>query len=173
MYVELIATLVAGIAAAGFVMLLNRLLGGLLPRWLAPVAAGAAMIATTVYNEYTWYERTRDALPDDMIVVQTVNSRAPYRPWTYAVPFVDRFAAADTATMRRHPAQPDMRLADVYFFGRWAAANVVPVLADCKHRKRAALTNGISFETDGRVEGVDWIEVTADDPLVATICGAG
>lgn len=173
MYVELIGTLVAGIAAAGFVMLLNRMLGGLLPRWLAPVAAGAVMIATTVYNEYTWFQRTRDALPDDMIVAQTIISRAAYRPWTYIVPFVDRFAAVDTATMRRHPAQPDMRLADVYFFGRWSAASVVPVLADCKHLKRAALTDDTSFESDGSVEGANWVEVPAEDPLVSTICGAG
>ena len=35
MFVELIAAFVAGIAAAGVVMLVNRLLGGRLPRWFA------------------------------------------------------------------------------------------------------------------------------------------
>ena len=38
MFLELIAVIFAGIAAAGVVMLLNRTLKGRLPRWMAPVA---------------------------------------------------------------------------------------------------------------------------------------
>ncbi|MBG6156672.1 hypothetical protein IWQ52_002911 [Labrenzia sp. EL_159] len=172
MFVELIAAFVAGIAAAGVVMLVNRVLGGRLPRWFAPVAAGIAMIVTTVSNEYGWFARTKETLPEGLVIAQTIEIRAVYRPWTYIQPFVERFVAIDVETIRTHPERPDERLADTYFFGRWAPVNKLTVLADCTRNRRAALSDAISFEEGGVVSGADWIHVTADDPIVSTICGA-
>lgn len=172
MFVELIATLVAGLAGAGLVMLLNRVLGGRLPRWFAPVAAGAAMIVTTIANEYGWYDRTRQSLPEDVVVAQTVESKAFYRPWTYITPFVERFVAIDMASLQTHPAQPGLRLVEAYFFGRWSPVNRLPVIADCAALKRAALVDGVSFEDEGTVSGVTWTHVSAEDPIVSTICKA-
>ncbi|WP_428646012.1 hypothetical protein [Roseibium sp.] len=172
MFWELIATLVAGVAAAGLVMLVNRIAGGRLPRWFAPVAAGAVMIATTIFNEYDWYARTSGALPETLVVAQTVEGRAIYRPWTYLWPIVERFAAVDMASARQHPGQPGLKLVDVYFFGRWSPASDVSVLADCPGLRRAVLAEGVSFESDGQIKGVEWVKVADGDPLVGTICGA-
>ena len=80
MFLELIATIVAGIAAAGIMMVITRASGGRLPKWLTPVAAGAAMIAATISNEYGWYGRTSKSLPDEFMIVDTVESKALYRP---------------------------------------------------------------------------------------------
>lgn len=173
MFWELIATIVAGVAAAGVVMLLGKLLRGRLPKWLMPVAAGAAMIAMAIYNEYGWYPRTLATLPEGLEVVETVESRSWYRPWTYLRPFVVRFVAVDRATLRTHEAQPDYRLADVYLFGRWAPIHRLPVLGDCAGWRRAALTDGITFEADGDVTGADWADVVEDDAIVTALCGAG
>ncbi|MBO6757245.1 MAG: hypothetical protein JJ902_13020 [Roseibium sp.] len=173
MFVELIATFVAGLAAAGLVMLVNKVLGGRLPRWFTPVGAGAAMILTTIANEYGWYPRTKNTLPDEVVVAETVENTAFYRPWTYIWPFVERFAAIDTATIQTHPGQPGVKLADVYFFGRWSPVNKLPVLADCPGQRRAALADAVTFQKDGTVNGADWIKVSADDPIVSTICGVG
>jgi len=172
MFVELIATLVAGLAGAGLVMLINRLLGGRLPRWFAPVAAGAAMLVTTIANEYGWYERTRNTLPDEVIVAQTVENQTFYRPWTYVVPFVERFVAVDMASLQTHPAQPGLRLVETYFFGRWSPVNKLPVLADCTALRRAPLIDGVGFDDSGVISGVTWTHVSAEDPIVATVCGA-
>ncbi len=171
MFLELVATLVAGIAGAGLVMLVNKALGGRLPRWFAPVAAGAAMILTTISSEYGWYSRTTNALPEDVVVAETVESKTFYRPWTYVWPFIERFVAVDKATIRTHPEQPGVKLAEVYFFGRWSPVNKLPVLADCPGSKRAALIDGITFEDGGTVKGADWIGVPEGDPIVTTICG--
>ncbi|WP_305986076.1 hypothetical protein [Roseibium sp. MMSF_3544] len=171
MFVELIATFVAGIAAAGLVMLVNRVLGGRLPRWFAPVAAGIAMILTTISNEYGWFSRTKEALPEGLVIALTVENKAFYRPWTYIQPFVERFVAVDMQTIRLHPERPDEKLGETYFFGRWAPVNKITFLADCAGHRRAALTDAISFEDDGAVTGADWIPVPADDPIVSTICG--
>ena len=63
MFVELIATIFAGIACAGIAMALNRLTGRRLPKWIMPIAAGAGMIGMTISNEYTWFGRTAERLP--------------------------------------------------------------------------------------------------------------
>ena len=171
MLMELIAALVAGVAAAGVVMLVNRAIGGRLPRWLALVAAGLGMIATAIFNEYDWYSRTSGGLPDTLVVAQTVEGRAAYRPWTYLWPIIERFAAVDTASVRHHSGQQGLKLADVFFFGRWSPVSQVSVLADCAGLRRAILDDGAIFEANGEIRGADWVEVAAGDPLVGTICG--
>lgn len=173
MFVELIATFVAGVAGAGLVMLVNRVFKGRLPRWLTPVVAGAAMLLTTISNEYGWYARTKQSLPKGIVVAHTVENRAVYRPWTYVKPFVERFVAVDTATVRTHPGQPGVRLADTYYFGRWSPVNKLAVLTDCTAGRRAALADGISFEGGGTVSGVNWVVVSSADPIVSMVCGAG
>lgn len=171
MFLELIGTIFAGIAFAGVVMVLNKLTGGRLPRWMTPVAAGLGMIGMTIASEYSWYDRTRDTLPDGMTVIQEVESRAFYRPWTYAVPFVDRFAAIDAGSVRTNEQVPEQRLVELYLFGRWAPVSKLPVIVNCKEFSRANLADGAQFADDGRLLNADWIDVTANDPIVEATCG--
>ncbi|MDU8928188.1 hypothetical protein RXV86_12395 [Alisedimentitalea sp. MJ-SS2] len=171
MFLELIATIFAGFAGAGIVLLLNKLTGGRLPKWAMPVAAGAAMIATTIGNEYGWFPRTKSNLPEDVVIIDTVENQAWYRPWTYARPYVERFVALDEASVKTHDNAPDHKLADIYLFGRWSPVHQIPVLADCAGSRRAALTDGVSFAADGTVKGADWATVPADDAILANICG--
>ncbi|SHK55700.1 hypothetical protein SAMN05444000_1395 [Shimia gijangensis] len=171
MFLELIATLFAGVAAAGVVLLLNKVLKGRLPKWFMPVAAGAAMLVATISSEYGWYPRTKNTLPEGMEIVQSVDSKALYRPWTYLRPFTERFVAVDTVSINTHDAQPDMRLADVYFFGRWSPVNKLAVLTDCANGRRAALIDAVTFHDDGTVTGADWVEPESGDPILTSICG--
>lgn len=170
MFLELIATFVAGFAGAGIVLLLNKLLGGRLPKWLMPVAAGLAMIATTISSEYGWFPRTKGNLPEGMQIIETVQNKAFYRPWTYITPFTERFVALDTPSIQTHDAHPDWRLADIYLFGRWSPVHKIPVLADCTGLRRAALTDAITFNDDGSVTGADWITVQETDATLGAIC---
>ncbi|WP_109312124.1 hypothetical protein [Ruegeria sp. AU67] len=171
MFLELIGTIFAGFAFAGIVMVLNKVTGGRLPRWMTPVAAGLGMIGMTITSEYSWYDRTRDTLPEGMTVIQEVESRAFYRPWTYAVPFVDRFAAIDAGSVRTNEQVPEQRLVELYFFGRWAPVSKLPVVVNCKEFSRANLADGAEFADDGRLVNADWIDVTASDPIVEATCG--
>ncbi|SFA79835.1 hypothetical protein SAMN05421688_0983 [Poseidonocella pacifica] len=171
MFLELVAVIAAGIGGAGIALLLGRLLGGRLPRWTAPVFAGAAMLGTTIASEYGWYGRTADALPADMIVAETVESRAAYRPWTYLVPYVDRFVAVDMATLRRHDDAPTTQISDLYFFGRWQATRSATIVADCAADRRAILSDGAAFAPDGQIEGLLWVAPGDDDSILRTICG--
>lgn len=170
MVFELIAVIVAGFAGAGVALLLNRLLGGRLPRWLTPVAAGAAMLGVTIANEYGWYGRTLATLPEGFVVAHTVEDRAFYRPWVHVVAYVSRFLAVDAESLRTNPAQPGQRLADVYAFGRWAQPVRVTVAVDCRRGRRADVGEGTELAEDGALVGVSWREVPESDPVLRTVC---
>ncbi|WP_227271713.1 hypothetical protein [Roseobacter weihaiensis] len=170
MFFELIGTIMAGVAMALIVWAVNRVLKGRLPSWLVPVSAGVAMLVATISSEYGWFERTKATMPEGFVVAQTVEETAFYRPWTYASPFVSRFVAVDQATMRTHPRQPDQRIVDLVFYGRWTRTAKVPMLFDCDGGRRADIVDGVEFGTDGAVLGAEWIAVQASDPVLQVAC---
>ena len=163
MFLELLGVIVAGIAGAGVMLAISKLTGNRLPKWFVPVAAGIAMLGTTISSEYSWYSRTSSGLPDGLQVVQTVESKAFYRPWTYVVPYIDRFVAVDQANLRENSETPDLFLADLYFFGRWTTVQSVEVMVNCTTGQRADPALG-----DGSAPV--WRDVTADDPIVTGVC---
>lgn len=163
MFLELIAVFVAGLGGAGMILVLNKLSGGRLPSWLMPVGAGAAMLATTISSEYSWFGRTVGALPEGVEVAETHEARALWRPWTYAVPMVDRFIAVDRAGLRANSEADETYLADLYFFARWQPVQAVQMMVDCPGNRRAAPQNG-----DGGAPV--WREVTAQDPILSAVC---
>ena len=170
MFVELIATVFAGIGCAGIIILLNKLSGRRLPKWLMPVAAGAGMIGMTISNEYTWFGRTAERLPDGVEIALTVDEQSWLRPWTQLRPYTKRFVAVDVAGLRRNAAQPDQRLVDLYFFGRWSPVNLTPMLLDCAGARSAVLIDGAEFAADGTVSDADWQAMPAGDPILAMVC---
>jgi hypothetical protein len=170
MFVELIATIFAGIACAGLAMLLNILTGRRLPKWITPVAAGLGMLGTTISNEYTWFGRTADSLPEGLEIAMTVDEQSWFRPWTQVWPYTKRFVAVDTGTARANERVPDQKLADLYFFGRWSPINQAPVLFDCANARSALLIDGAEFAEDGTVPDADWQSMPADDPILKLVC---
>ena len=170
MFFEMVATLVAGVAGAGVALILNKLTAGRLPKWVTPLGAAFAMIATTVANEYAWFGRTADNLPEGLVVVIEIENQSLYRPWTYVVPFVERFVAVDQPSLRTHAQKPALRMIDTIFMGRWSAPEKMVVLADCAAGRRAPLIAAVAFDASGEVSGVDWVKVGDDDPLLTAIC---
>lgn len=168
MFLELIATFIFGIGAAGVVLLLGRVTGGRLPKWVMPVAAAAAMIGFTIWSEYTWAARTTAELPEGLAVVDEVSESRAYKPWTYVAPQVTRIVAVDTATMRTRPETPDLRLVDLYLFARWRPLAKVPQLIDCAGAARADVTDAALADP----AAATWIALGDDDPLIAKACTA-
>lgn len=170
MFVELIATVFAGIACAGIAMLLNIATGRRLPKWVMPVAAGLGMIAMTISNEYTWFDRTAERMPEGVTIAMTVAEQSWMRPWTKVWPYTKRFVAVDTATARKNANLPDQRLADLYFFGRWSPVNQAPMLFDCSSGRSALLIDGAEFADDGSVADADWQTMPDGDPILQLVC---
>lgn len=170
MIFELIATVLAGATMALLVWAINRGLRGRLPGWLIPASAGLAMIVVTISSEYGWFSRTQAALPGGIVVAQTVEEKALYRPWTYAKPFVSRFIAVDQASLKTNSSQPDHRIVDLLFYGRWARTAKVPMLFDCAAGRRADILDGVEFDDAGAVVDPKWIPLKPGDPVLTTAC---
>lgn len=169
MLFEWLAVIVAGVAAGGVASLARRL-AGTLPRVAIPVAAGGAMLLAAAALEYAWYPRTLSALPERVEVALAHESRAPWRPWTYARPYVDRFVAIDAGSVLTNPAAPDRRIADVLVFARWVPPRRVRAVFDCAGGRRADLVEGAALAEGGAVEGAAWVETGLDDPVTRLAC---
>lgn len=170
MFIELIATVFAGLASAGLAMLVNTITGRRLPRWIVPIAAGAGMLALTISNEYIWYDRTADELPEGITVALTVEESSWVRPWTKIWPYTKRFVAVDEGTARTHDNQPDQTLVNLFFFGRWSPVSRAPMLFDCAGDRSALLIDGAEFSDDGSVPSAEWEPRAPDDPIMGVAC---
>ncbi|MFV0360181.1 hypothetical protein [Tropicimonas sp.] len=170
MFLELIAAFAAGFLAAGVVLILNRLSGGRLPKWAMPAAAGTAMIVYAMYMEYTWFQRSAAEFPSGVHVVTTHTTSAPWRPWTYLWPIINRFTAIDTATIRSNGAVPGQHMAQIVFMGRWKAPRVLPMVFDCEGNRIAPLADSVVFDESGRVTEAEWTEVGVGDPALSLVC---
>lgn len=170
MLMELLATVVIGFAAAGALMLVNRLIGGILPRWSAPVVGGLAMLTYQIWSEYTWFDRTAASLPPGITVTRSHEDSAWWRPWTFLAPQIVRFSAVDVAGARRNSNRPGEVMADVLLFARHSPIVLVPNLIDCPGHRVASLMDGAEFGADGGVVDPSWSGVPADDPLIAAVC---
>ncbi|WP_299934246.1 hypothetical protein [uncultured Pelagimonas sp.] len=166
MFLELIAVFIAGFAGAGAMMLLGKISGGRLPKWLVPVGAGAAMLIAGISSEYSWFSRTSGNLPEGIEIAETGESKALWRPWTYVFPMTNRFVAVDTGNMQANSDTDGLYLVDLYFFGRWRAVQVVEVMVDCIGHRRADPVLG---------DGSDplWRDVGPQDSVVKTVCKEG
>jgi hypothetical protein len=169
MLFELIAVIAAGFAAGGAALVVRRLVLAL-PRWLVPVMAGGGMLATAISLEYGWYSRTRAALPAGIEVALTRENRAPWRPWSYAAPYIDGFIAVDRGGARTNEAVPGQRMIDLYVFGRWAPTQRLPAVFDCEWGRRADLVDGVTIASDGRLDGAAWRDTGLDDPVTRAAC---
>lgn len=171
MFYELIATIAAGFVGGGLALATRRIVG-ILPRWLVPVSAGGAMFAVAITLEYSWFTRTKDTLPDGVDVALTRESQAPWRPWTYAFPFVDRFIAVDAASARTHPAAPERRMMDLIVFTRWNPPSRVRAVFDCERGRRADIVEGVTLSEDGQLDGATWHETGLEHPVTGLACGS-
>lgn len=171
MFFELLGVVFAGLAGGGVAALARRAVRAL-PAWAIPIGAGGAMLLAAVSLEYAWYGRTAAALPETVEVAVVNESRMPWRPWTYAAPYVDRFVAVDRGSVLTSRAVPDRRVADVFLFARWNPTRQVRVAFDCAAGRQAPLVGEARVTPEGRVEGVTWRDTGLDDPVTRLACTA-
>lgn len=170
MLLELIATVVLGLGAAGLIMAGNVLTGKRLPAWLIPAGAGAAMLIFIIFMEYSWVSRTSESLPSGVEVASVSSESMWYRPWTYIRPLSLRMVAVDTRRNRTHPSQPDQVMTSVLLLGRWMPVREIPVVFDCAGRRRADLHAGVELRADGSLANADWRRLDDADPALRIAC---
>ncbi|MEQ5800987.1 hypothetical protein [Halomonas sp. H10-9-1] len=96
---HLIGAIFAGLGAAGIGLLLRKVSGKRLPRWIIPALGGLGMLAYQIQAEYSWYEHKRSLLPESARVVQAEQDAMFWRPWTYLFPMTTAFSVVDKQGM--------------------------------------------------------------------------
>lgn len=173
MLMDFIATIASGAGMAGCVLILNRLTGKRLPRWILPASIGAAMVIFSIWREYTWYPQVRAQLPEGVVIATAPADRVVYRPWTYIFPLITRFVAVDRTEMFRSESNPDMFVASAVVIQRWTATHRVPMAFDCAGMRRADLFEGADLSAGGTLTGADWRQVDQSDALLRAACNGG
>lgn len=168
-----VGAVAAGFCGAGLMLAVNRLTGRRLPGYTAAIAAGASMLAMTLYLEYDWFDRRSAQLPDGVDVVWHNAERQIWRPWTYAFPLTTRFIAMDTDNIGTNENRPELRLVDMMFVQRWTPDRLNTAVFDCADNRSALLGAATEFGPDGTVEGVDWGPLDPGDPVLETACKGG
>ena len=167
---HLLATFAIGAAAAGFVWLVFRTVRRKAPRYLIPLAAGAAMLAYNIWSEYTWYGRTVAGLPDHVVVVNAIPYESGWQPWTLVFPRVNRLVAIDTTQTRKNDKLPGFILAELVLAQRHDPTVTVLQMYDCNQARRTDVATAGGFDEDGLPLGADWLPVDVDSPLFSAVC---
>ena len=165
---EFVATLSAGIGAAGIMMMI-RLFIKKLHKWLVPAAAGLGMIGFQVYSEYTWFSHTRSLLPESAVVLAEVPENAFYKPWSYIKPQVLKFVAIDTAKTAPGGESGQVLQTNLYFFERRMSAQTWPILINCQTRLQANApqqNNGEPLSVDADA----WSKTDYSEKIALAIC---
>jgi hypothetical protein len=170
MLLEFIAMVAAAFGAAGIVLLLNRITGRRLPKWLMPVAVAAAMMSFAVWSEYSWYDRVSSQLDPGVAVVDQDSRGAPWRPWSYFVPVTDSFLAVDLGRAVPHAVTEGQRFLNTYRFARWTQPQVATVLIDCRQARGIALEPGADFPVEAIPPENAWRPIPGDDPVLTAAC---
>jgi hypothetical protein len=161
MFFLLLSTVALGAVVAGVVMIANRALGGRLPRWLAPAAAGLGMLLFTIWMDYGWFDMTSRGLPDGMIVVSSYETSNPLQPWTLVKPKVNRFAAIDLGTVEANGVEPRYRRVRLNLFTRYEPVRQITQVYDCEGRGRIDLLPGETLDPTN-VADMAWAPVGED-----------
>lgn len=172
MLIHLLATFSAGICAAGFVLLFYRARGRKSPRYLIPLAAGLAMLAYNIWDEYSWASRTIAALPKHIEVVETFSGSAVWKPWTYLVPQIERFTSVDRSKLRRNDELPGYVLAEIILVARRSPTAVTQQLYDCRKARRTDVMQSEGFDEKGLPLNQDWVALEPDNLLFKAICSS-
>ena len=167
---ELIATVFAGVGAAGIALFLHRLKPIRFPRYLIPFFAGAGMLGFSIYGEYSWFRHTESRLPTGVKVVHVVDSSSWWRPWSFVVPHQFQFVALDTNNRTPNAINPKFVLIDLYFFEHRQPTRMLRHIVDCQRKKRTLFRVELVLPQAGADSGQEWQALAEDDKIFQLSC---
>lgn len=172
MLFEFIATISVGLGTAGLILGINYIVrwvtGTSFPKIFMPTCAGLAMITFTIWSEYNWFPRQVLGLGEGTVVATQVDKKQAWRPWTFAKPVTTRFIALDGLNT---VVKDDIIVTEIYLMARWQQSYVIPAAFDCRDMKRADFLTGLEDDLDAQLATADWLQLTADDPVLMAACG--
>ncbi|WP_119309436.1 hypothetical protein [Cohaesibacter haloalkalitolerans] len=167
----LLGTFIAGIGAAGAVMVLYKfILHRPRPKGAVPVAAGIAMILLQIVLDYGWYSRATADFGDDVVVLQTREGTSLLQPLSFLFPRTDRFLALDKTSIKTNDALPGIKLATLFQAEKDGPTSTILQLIDCTGSRRADWS-GTLPPTQEELQGkAKWFDLDKQDPLLIAAC---
>jgi hypothetical protein len=166
MFWTFVATIFAGLGAAGIALGIRAITAQKAPKWIIPAFAGAGMLAFLIYGDYTWYDLKRSQLPPEAEIVGTESDAQLLRPWTYLAPYVTAFSIVDTESLARDTGNPDVVRFTLYRFHQGYTDSV----AHRVHLLNCTSGELVPLASDGR-PGVDNMQqLNQKDQLFTTVC---
>ncbi len=164
-------TLLGAVAVAilaACVAFIFRRATGINARWIIPASAGGAMLAFTLWNDYSWYGRVADGLPADVTVARTFETSNVMQPWSLVAPITTRFQAVNVGGRQRSEASPRVVRAEVFLVARWQPTFTTLQVFDCDLGRRADAVDATG--EDGLPPDAAWTEVGLEDALLRAAC---
>jgi hypothetical protein len=171
MFWTLITVFISGFAGAGVGLVLRHLSRNRLPKGVIPVAAGIAMIAATIAQEYAWEDGVRRTMPADLVTVSTREQQAWYQPWTFIRPWVRGFISFSPAETVETAPGSGLLAVQLRLQERWQPQMIRPALVDCANARWTDITPAMAFTEDGFPVEAIWRETGAEDPVIRAVCG--
>lgn len=157
---ELLGVIAVGIGMAALLYALlhaARKAGLTLAPWLLPAGIGLSMVAYSVWNDYAWYPRAVERLPEGSEVLMVGRDSQPWAPWTYLAPVEVRFAVLDPAQIVQ--GVDGTRQVPIMLIERRGQTVLVPQDFDC--------AGGLVRPARG-----DWTPAAENDPAFAAVCAS-
>ena len=166
MFWNLLATVVAGMGAAGIALAIRSLTRKRAPKWLIPAFAGIGMLAHQIHLEYTWFDHKKSVLPEAAEVVSTEQREIAWRPWTHFVPQVTSFTVLDVNSINRERGTEGIARFYLHRFERIVKDQVSSriYLLNCDSRELVPLAD------NGTPDISALRRLEPSDPLQVTVC---
>ncbi|MCV6548517.1 MAG: hypothetical protein OIF56_14765 [Cohaesibacter sp.] len=160
MLFNLLGTFVAGIGAAGMIILAYKYILRIpRPKAAIPAAAGVVMILFQVFLDYGWFSRATADFEGDLVVVSTFEGKSLLQPLSYVIARTDRFIALEAATLKEHDKLPGVKLGTLHIIARDAPNGKRDQLFDCINNKRADVTPDLSLTATDLQTKTKWLDM--------------
>ncbi len=167
---NIISIISIGLGIAGCIMAVFKVFGHKSPRYLIPLSAGLAMVIFTIWNEYSWYGRSVETLPDDVIVVKELPASSMLYPWTLVFPSVEKYILMDTLKIQRHKTHQDFVMAETAVISRYADPLRGLHMFNCALGTRADISPTTKFDDQGMPIDVTWIKEDTLGVMYTRVC---
>lgn len=166
MFWTFVATVFAGLGAAGIALGIRAITAKRAPKWIIPVFAGLGMLAYLIQGEYTWFEHKKSQLPPEAVVVGQEQQKNPLRPWTYLAPQVTSFTVLDTNSIESSPNNRDIHMFYLYRFEQ----SYTDAVSKQIHLLNCASKELVPLDDNGTPQVEQLRTLTDDDRLFIAAC---
>jgi hypothetical protein len=143
-----------------------------LPKFLLPGLAGITMLSFQIYSSYTGMNETVSKLPEDVVVLKEFHRSSILEPWTFLVPPVSHFIAADEAQTRINPDRPEIKMGEVLMVQEHQDAMSMSVLVDCDRELASVVPTSKIAEGVNPLDVAAWTEKKEFPYIISHYCQA-